>query len=80
MAHASPATVSRDRIRHDVAELLGVTVDEIDDSDNLLDEGLDSVRVMTLLERWRDSGAQIDIVDLVSEPTVDAWTRVLGEL
>ncbi|MGV9863341.1 phosphopantetheine-binding protein [Rhodococcus koreensis] len=74
---SAPSTVpTRDRIRADVADVLDVPVTEIDDDANLLDEGMDSVRVMALVERWRADGVQVDLVDLVGEPTLDAWFEV----
>lgn len=69
--------LTRGRIRSDIAEVLEISADELDDSANLLDEGLDSVRAMTLLERWRECGAQVDLVDLVSDPTVESWADIL---
>ncbi|MBV6758674.1 MULTISPECIES: phosphopantetheine-binding protein [Rhodococcus] len=74
---SAPSTVpTRDRIRADVADVLDVPVADIDDDANLLDEGMDSVRVMALVERWRADGVQVDLVDLVGEPTLDAWFEV----
>lgn len=77
MSNALTGALTRERIRNDIAEVLEIPVADVDDTANLLDEGLDSVRVMTLLERWRESGAQVDLVDLVSDPTVDAWAEIL---
>ncbi|MFD4366940.1 phosphopantetheine-binding protein [Rhodococcus sp. NPDC058521] len=77
MSNALTGALTRERIRNDIAEVLEIPVADVDDTANLLDEGLDSVRVMTLLERWRESGAQVDLVDLISDPTVDAWADIL---
>ncbi|MFC9767889.1 phosphopantetheine-binding protein [Rhodococcus jostii] len=76
VSSASSTVPTRDRIRADVADVLDVPVAEIDDFANLLDEGMDSVRVMALVERWRADGVQVDLVDLVGEPTLDAWFEV----
>ncbi|QTJ67568.1 isochorismatase [Rhodococcus sp. ZPP] len=76
VSSAPKTALSRNRIREDVADVLGVPVTELDDSANLLDEGMDSVRVMALVERWRTAGASVDLVDLVGEPTLDAWFDV----
>lgn len=72
------AQLTRDQIRGDVAEILGVPAAEIEDTANLIDEGLDSIRAMSLVERWRSHGADVDLVDLVSDPTLEAWAEVLG--
>ncbi|QNG21542.1 isochorismatase [Rhodococcus triatomae] len=68
--------MTREQIRGDVAEVLGVPLTDIEDTANLLDEGLDSIRAMTLVERWRSGGTDVDLVDLVAEPTIDAWVEV----
>lgn len=73
----APNTIpSRDEIRGDVAEVLGVSIADLDDAANLFDEGMDSVRVMALIERWRGRGIEVDLVDLVGEPTLTAWFDV----
>lgn len=46
-------TLSPERIRADIAELLGCDPDGIAPDENLVDLGLDSVRIMVLVERWR---------------------------
>ncbi|MFT4086263.1 MAG: phosphopantetheine-binding protein [Gordonia sp. (in: high G+C Gram-positive bacteria)] len=73
-----PVPLTRDRIVADIAEITGVPAHDIDDSTNVLDTGLDSVRLMALVERWRVAGAdQADLVTLASEPYVGAWVREL---
>ena len=52
------------RIRADVAEVLYLAPEEIGDDTHLVDQGLDSVRLMTLVERWRAEGADVEFVDL----------------
>ncbi|NLG56718.1 MAG: isochorismatase [Rhodococcus sp.] len=70
--------MTREIIRDDVAAVLGLPSSELDDTANLIDEGLDSIRAMTLVERWRSAGADVDLVDLVGEPTIEAWSEILG--
>jgi aryl carrier-like protein len=68
-----------DRIRHDVADSLGEDPADIPLDENLLDYGLDSVRIMALLERWRrDHGVQADFADLAEQPAIEAWAPLLG--
>ena len=66
-----------ERLRADVAEALGEPAEQIADSDDLLDRGLDSIRLMSLVERWRDEGAEVGFIDLAETPTLDAWSRLL---
>lgn len=64
-------------VRADVAELLHLLPDEVLDSDNLFEFGLDSIRLLSLLERWRDRGADVSFVQLAEEPTLAHWLAVL---
>jgi len=64
-------------VRADVASLLHVQPDEVSDSDNLFEFGLDSIRVATLVERWREAGAEVSFVQLAEEPTLGGWLRLL---
>ncbi|CAL9343246.1 phosphopantetheine-binding protein [Streptomyces albus] len=71
--------LTTEQIREDVAVSLGEDPAGIPLDDNLLDHGLDSVRLMTLLERWRrDHGVHADFADLAETPTVRAWAPLLG--
>ncbi|MER5553612.1 phosphopantetheine-binding protein [Streptomyces sp. NPDC002793] len=70
--------LSPERIRADVAELIGCDPAEIAPDDNLTDLGLDSVRTMVLVERWRAAGAAtLDFPDLAERPELAHWTELL---
>ena len=64
-------------IRTDVAEALHRHPDENFDDDDLFECGLDSIRLMSLLERWREAGAEVTFVDLAERPTIGHWVRLL---
>ncbi|HEY2576961.1 MAG TPA: phosphopantetheine-binding protein [Streptosporangiaceae bacterium] len=66
-----------DRIRADVAELLYEDPGDVDDTADLLASGLDSVRILTLVERWREAGVQVSFVELAESPTLAAWWMLL---
>ncbi|WP_121393540.1 phosphopantetheine-binding protein [Actinokineospora cianjurensis] len=66
-----------DDIRTQVAALLEVPPTTIADDDNLLDHGLDSIRVMTLLESWRTTGTALSFADLAETPTIAAWSTLV---
>ncbi|WP_216216723.1 phosphopantetheine-binding protein [Amycolatopsis aidingensis] len=71
--------LSADRIRADVAGLLGCEPAEIDANENLFDRGLDSVRVMSLVERWRAEGATgLEFPDLAERPELAHWTEIVA--
>lgn len=80
-----PATASecqlltREQVREQVAELLLESPIDISDSDNLIrDWGLDSIRIMILVERWRRSGVEITFVDMAERPTLADWWELLS--
>ncbi|GAA4918305.1 aryl carrier-like protein [Actinomycetospora succinea] len=72
-------TLDRDRLRADIAAALGEAPEDVGDDDDLMDLGLDSIRLMSLVEAWRaETGAEIGFVDLAEEPTVAAWSRLFN--
>ncbi|MFI5778993.1 phosphopantetheine-binding protein [Nocardia sp. NPDC051570] len=62
----------------DVATALGVPADELTPETDLLDAGLDSVRIMSLVEKWRAAGHEhIDFPTLASDPVLGSWLDIL---
>ena len=49
-----------------------------EDDENLIDYGLDSVRMMALASRWRQAVPSMDFVTLAKTPTFDAWWALLS--
>ncbi|GAA2259288.1 hypothetical protein GCM10010145_33350 [Streptomyces ruber] len=72
-------TLTVQRIREDVADVLGEDPLDIPAADDLVDYGLDSVRLIDLVERWRrEHGVDVSFVDLADRPAIDAWVPLLG--
>ncbi len=73
--------LTRETVIGDIATALNQPPESIKDELNVLDEGLDSIRIMSLVERWRSAGApDIDFPTLAADPTVAHWVSVaLGE-
>ena len=65
-------------VRQQVAELLDETSENIDDNEDLLERGLDSIRIMSLVEAWRRNGANITFVKLAEGTTISAWWKLLS--
>ncbi|RSN61354.1 acyl carrier protein [Amycolatopsis sp. WAC 04182] len=66
------------KIHADVAELLGCDPAELKPETDLTDLGLDSMRIMGLVEQWRTEGADnLEFADLAEQPTLGHWTQVL---
>jgi len=72
-------TLTAEKIRADVAELLGCAPGEVDPHADLLDLGLDSIRIMGLVERWRAEGAPgLEFADLAEQPQLERWTALVA--
>ncbi|MED7955358.1 MULTISPECIES: phosphopantetheine-binding protein [unclassified Streptomyces] len=69
---------SLERIRQDVADVLQIDPQELDDDELLVYQGMDSIRLMTLVQRWRDKGTEVTFVDLAGEATIKRWRDQLG--
>ena len=72
-------SLTLDSLRADIAGILHLPPEEVGDEDNLMDLGLDSLRVMTLVLKWEQEGARPDFSTLAEEMTLAGWWRVLSE-
>lgn len=68
-----------DEIRAEVARLLDLPVSDIADDDDLLDLGMDSVRLMSLVQRWQERGVSVEFADLAERPELSAWIELVTE-
>ncbi len=66
-------------VREEVAELLGVTPDDVDPDADLIASGLDSIRMMSLSGRWRKQGIDVNFAALAENPTVAAWSALVAQ-
>ncbi|MGW6981618.1 phosphopantetheine-binding protein [Streptomyces sp. NPDC054932] len=73
---ASPS-FTLDRLVRDVADVLYTEPSDVSLEEDLLDQGLDSIRLMSLVEKWRAEGARISFVDLAERPTLRQWAELL---
>ncbi|MFC4500801.1 MULTISPECIES: phosphopantetheine-binding protein [Streptomyces] len=73
-----PAPLTLEGFRADLAEYLYQRPDEVDLDDNPLHAGLDSLRITTLLERWRATGVDITFVELAECTSFAQWWRLLS--
>lgn len=65
-------------LRGHVAALLELPAAQVSETEDLMDQGLDSVRLMTLVERLRADGADVDFVDLTEHFTLVEWANVVN--
>ncbi len=70
-------SVAEQQVRSDIADVLEIDVTELEDGIRLDDLGMDSVRIMELLDRWRRAGADVDFMVLAEDPHLEHWLKVL---
>ncbi|WP_421506521.1 isochorismatase family protein [Erwinia rhapontici] len=73
-----PLPQSKEQLRAVVLLLLDEDSDDLLDSENLVDYGLDSVRMMALAARWRQVHSDIDFIALAKNPSIDGWWALLS--
>ncbi len=71
-------TLTLDRMRADVARLIELEPEEIKDDDNLVDLGLDSMRLMQLAMGWEQAGLRVDFGILAEYSTLGDWWREIA--
>ena len=49
----------------------------VSDDENLIDAGLDSIRVMGLIEDWKEHGRTVGFADLAADPTIRGFHAAL---
>lgn len=76
--HSVPLELQR--MRQDVAELLGEAPATIGDDDNLIDLGLDSMRVLGLVLAWGGTGIPLEFSHLAEHATLAGWWGVVQRL
>lgn len=62
----------------ELAALMDMPLDDIPRDDNLLFFGLDSIRLMSLVEKMRRAGVDVTFVDLVEAPTLAQWEALVA--
>ena len=69
--------MTEDQIRNDIAEAIGADPAELKGDQSLIDQGLDSLRMINVIEQWRADGHEVDFFTLSSTPTLDGWIKEL---
>ena len=70
-------TLSLEKMRADIARIQHEDPSEIGDEDSLIDLGLDSIRAMALVTRWRDAGAEVEFSELAEDARLSHWWAVV---
>ncbi|BCL72241.1 vibriobactin-specific isochorismatase [Vibrio nigripulchritudo] len=70
-------SLSLNVLQSDVAETLGVSAEDIDVNENLMFMGLDSMRAMTLVEKWNKQGANVSFSQLIEAVSLQEWWQTI---
>lgn len=65
-------------LREEVAALLGGALGPDEDDANLIELGLQSIQLMTLVNRLNRSGAGVDFTEMAKDPCLRAWDALLA--
>jgi len=76
---ASRKIGSKQALRQQIMPLLEAECGEPQDNENLIDYGLDSLRIMQLASRWHGQNPQINFVALAKNPTIESWWNLLAQ-
>lgn len=75
---SDPKEFTKNWLRAQIIPLIE-DADEMDDDDNLMDFGLDSVSVMTLMSAWQKEGITVTFVELAKSPSVNGFWNILSK-
>jgi bifunctional isochorismate lyase/aryl carrier protein len=67
-----------EQLKQDIADSLMLDPSLIDVDENLMYLGLDSIRMMTLVDKWQSAGAPINFSDLAESTTLSEWHRIIA--
>lgn len=73
----APEDLTEDGIRAAIARLMDVEPETIGLDANLLELGLDSMKLMALASQWQRHGVEVPFGDLAEQPTIAAWSGML---
>lgn len=70
--------ITLESMRADIAAMLHEEPDAVGDDDNLMDLGLDSMRVMSLVLKWSEGGLDLEFGELAERPTLAGWWELVS--
>ena len=65
------------RMRVDIARMVHEQPEDIALDDNLIDLGLDSMRVLNLIVSWNETGIGLDFSEIAEHTTLNGWWQVV---
>ncbi|RXJ73559.1 isochorismatase [Veronia nyctiphanis] len=74
-----PLSLSLESMQQDVAEALMLDLEDVEVDENLTYIGLDSIRAMVLLDKWRAQGSTVTFAELVKTVTLAEWWQTISD-
>lgn len=71
-------SITIEKLRADIAALLHEAPEDVGLDDNLVDLGLDSMRLMSLALQWKEEGIPLDFAALAERDTLAGWWEVIS--
>lgn len=68
-----PMPLTLERMRADIAAIIHEQPDAIGLDDNLMDLGLDSMRLLNLIMLWQEAGVELDFGEFAERFTLAGW-------
>jgi amino acid adenylation domain-containing protein len=68
-----------DAMRQAVADAIGTEPAAIDDDDDLIGHGIDSLAIMRLASGWRPNGVPLKFAELLEQPNLRAWWALVAQ-
>lgn len=73
---AETSALSYGEVKQRIQAMLPAPID-FEDNRNLIELGLDSLKIMRLVNGWRRNGAKVTFGEMVSAPCLEEWWRLL---
>lgn len=71
------APLTLDQMHIDIARLVNEAPEALELDDNLLDWGLDSMRIFNVSVEWNKTGLELRFADLAETPTLNDWWEIV---
>lgn len=69
--------ITLEQMRADVAAIIHEDPEEIGFEDNLMDLGLDSMRLLNLILKWQEAGVDLDFGEYAERFTLAGWWEAI---
>lgn len=69
--------ITLESMRADIAGMIHEKPEDIGFEDNLMDLGIDSMRLLNLILKWQEDGLDLDFADLADRFTLAGWWEAI---